>query len=89
MKVELVYIESGNEFIQQCEVEGNSTVEQVILSSDLLKRCPHLSLPSMNVGIFSVPVDLHVRVNEGDRIEVYRDLLMDPMQARRLRAQVK
>ena len=88
MKIELVYIQPQQEFIQELEIEAGSSVEQVIQQSDLFGQHPHLCLDTIDAGIFSTPVDLHTIVNEGDRIEVYRDLLMDPMQARRLRARV-
>lgn len=88
MKIELVYVQPDLEFIQQLEVPADSTIEHVIKCSDLLKRCSYLSLSSLDVGIFSTRANLQTLVKDGDRVEVYRDLQMDPMQARRLRAQV-
>jgi len=38
------------------------------------------------VGIFGKRVDLDHRLAEGDRVEIYRPLAMDPKEARRQRA---
>ena len=38
------------------------------------------------VGIFGKRVDLDQRLAEGDRVEIYRPLAMDPKEARRQRA---
>ena len=88
MKVELVYVQADCEFIQQLQVPADSTIEDVVIGSDLLQCCPYLTLSSLDVGIYNTAADLQTVVKEGDRVEVYRDLLMDPMQARRLRAKV-
>ena len=38
------------------------------------------------VGIFGKRVDLEQRLADGDRVEIYRPLAMDPKEARRQRA---
>jgi hypothetical protein len=43
-------------------------------------------LPDMAVGIWGRRVTREQRLNCGDRVEVYRELVRDPMEARRLRA---
>ena len=88
MKIELVYVQVDCEFIQHLQVQANSTIEDVVRCSDLLKQCPYLSLSSLDVGIYSTAASLQTIVKDGDRVEVYRDLQMNPMEARRLRAQV-
>ena len=48
-----------------------------------------ISLSTNQVGVFGEVVSLDQIVAAGDRIEIYRPLKMDPMQARRLRAESK
>ena len=38
------------------------------------------------VGIFGEPAGLETRLSDGDRVEVYRPLAVDPKEARRRRA---
>ena len=51
-----------------------------------LKYCD-INLQTNKVGIFSKIVALDVPVRAGDRIEIYRPLILDPKEARRLRAE--
>jgi uncharacterized protein len=46
------------------------------------------NLPELvnNIGIFSKMVSLETKLNQGDRVEIYRALLLDPMDQRRARA---
>ena len=87
MRVELVYISDDVEFIREIDVSEDTTVESVIQKSSLLTQCPEVSLKTNSVGIFGKVVPLNTVPQDGDRIEVYRSLLIDPKEARRLRAE--
>ncbi|WP_264435336.1 RnfH family protein [Coxiella endosymbiont of Dermacentor marginatus] len=69
------------------KVEKNSTVVMVIRRSDILQQFPEINLTKAYVGIYGRRVTLSTSVQDGDRIEIYRSLLIDPKQARLLRAQ--
>ena len=86
MHVEVVYMGPDIEFIEEVELLDNSTVKQAIITSKLLDRCPDVSLDKNVVGVFGKQVSMDTVLTRGDRIEVYRSLAMDPMEARRLRA---
>lgn len=68
------------------EVQAPATVRDAIEASGLLQDLPELSLAA-GVGIFGRVCEESTLVQVQDRVEVYRDLELDPMQARRLRAQ--
>lgn len=68
-------------------VEENCTVALAIRRSGILEQFPEIELGSATVGIYSRKVALDALLSAGDRIEIYRPLLIDPKQARRLRAQ--
>jgi uncharacterized protein len=57
--------------------------------SELLLQNPQLELPPQpwQLGIFSKPVAPERVLQDGDRVELYRALLIDPKQSRRERAQ--
>ena len=71
------------------QVPPNCTVIQAIEASGLLQSQPEidLSLPqAFSVGIWGRKTTLTHGLKEGDRIEIYRSLLIDPKTARRSRA---
>jgi|GEM_PF-3076074 len=46
-----------------------------------------IDLESQKIGVFGKPITLETIFNEGDRLEVYQALKIDPKQARRIRAE--
>ena len=67
-------------------VDIGSTVRVVIEKSRVLNQFPEIDLMVNPVGIFGQRVTLERVVQEGDRVEIYRALLLDPKEARRNRA---
>ena len=86
MRVEIIYITRSEESICTIEISSGATVEKAIYKSGLLNRYTEISLEQGKFGIFGKVVPLNTVLQEGDRIEIYQALLMDPMEARRLRA---
>ncbi len=84
--VECAYASIDQTFLLTLRVKLGSTIEEVIDTSGLLRHCPELVLNNINVGIFSQQKNLQDCVKAGDRVEIYRSLLIDPMSARRRRA---
>ena len=68
-------------------VEVGRTIGQVIAASGFYQLFPDQGLKSADVGVWGRPVDRSQCVRDGDRIEIYRPLLMDPREARRLLAE--
>ena len=89
LEVEVVYALSHEQILYSLDVPTGSTVRDAIVQSGVLSRFPDVNLESIEVGIFSRSVDLNVRVKSGDRIEIYRPLILSPSEARRLRADRK
>jgi uncharacterized protein len=87
--VELAYARPEQQTLLALNVPPGSTVVQVIEQSGLLKRYPEIDLASNTVGIWSRPVPLSQRVQAGDRIEIYRPLLLDPTTTLRQREKAK
>ena len=67
------------------QVEINCNVAVAIRRSGILQQFPEIDLANSVVGIWSKKVNLDHALQEGDRIEIYRPLLIDPKTARRLR----
>ena len=70
-------------------VEESCTLALAIQRSGILKQFPEIELAKIAVGIHGQRARLDSLLREGDRIEIYRPLILDPKQARRARANYK
>ncbi|RDI48050.1 RnfH family protein [Aquicella lusitana] len=86
IKIEVAYALPDQQRILALEVEAGCTIEEAIHRSGMLALFPEIDLTQQKVGIFSKARRLSDGVKEGDRIEIYRPLTIDPKQARRLKA---
>ena len=87
LEIEVAYALPHWQFLRRLKVSSGSTVLEAIVQSGVLSKFPEIDLESVKVGIFSRPVDLDVLLNSGDRVEIYRPLILSPTDARRLRAE--
>jgi putative ubiquitin-RnfH superfamily antitoxin RatB of RatAB toxin-antitoxin module len=85
MNVGVCYAESDRQSWLRLEVPDNSTVEQAIQLSGLLTRYPEIDLSKQKVGIFGKLAKLDTVVQEGDRVEIYRQITADPAMVKRRR----
>ncbi len=86
--VELVYIALDQHLAHiRLTLADNATVFDALQLSGLLTTHPEVK--DMSVGIFAKIVPLNTVVKAGDRIEIYRPLLIDPKEKRRQRARQK
>ncbi len=61
----------------------NSTVADAIRASKLSQRFPDVDFDVLDVGIWGRVVARDHRLADGDRVEIYRPLEIDPREARR------
>lgn len=86
ISVQVVYATLKRQAILSVNVLRHATIEMVIKQSGILDLFPELDLTTMKVGIFSEKRLLTDHVSAGDRIEIYRPLIIDPKEARRAKA---
>lgn len=86
IKIEVVYANPEAQQLISLEVPEHCTVLQAIQFSGILKQFPEINLSQNKVGIFGKIVELNALVSEGDRVEIYHPLLIDPKEARKSRA---
>lgn len=84
--VEVAFAKPGEQVLQQLQVDADATVESVIAQSGILERFPEIDLAVNKVGVFGKAAALSAKLNDGDRVEIYRPLIADPKEARRKRA---
>jgi putative ubiquitin-RnfH superfamily antitoxin RatB of RatAB toxin-antitoxin module len=68
------------------EVRAGSRALDAIRASGLLERFAEIDISSQSVGIWGRRAGLDSVLCEGDRVEIYRPLALDPKEARRRRA---
>ena len=78
LKVEVVRALPRREASRVVVLPEGATVADVLAAAGLQEE--------KSVGIFGQRVTLETRVADGDRVEVYRPLRLDPKEARRRRA---
>ncbi len=85
--IEVAYAPSADQqTVLTVNVDTDSTVNTAITASGMLSCHLQIDLACHKVGIFSQLVRLDHIVQAGDRIEIYRELIVDPKTARRQRA---
>jgi putative ubiquitin-RnfH superfamily antitoxin RatB of RatAB toxin-antitoxin module len=75
---------------QQCvkvELVEGATIDDAIRASGLLQKYPEIDLNINKVGIYNQVKKLDDVVFAGDRVEVYRELIANPKEVRRKRAE--
>jgi len=86
--IEVAYATPEKQKIIKLEVDENTSVFDAAVSSGIQKEFPEIDFDSVDMGIFGKVVRKPNEeiVRAGDRIEIYRPLLIDPKQARLNRA---
>jgi hypothetical protein len=77
---------AGQAFELALELPAGSTALDAIRASGVLQRPSAIDLSTQAIGIWGRVAALDAILSEGDRVEVYRPLAIDPKEARRLRA---
>ena len=86
IRVEVVYALPDQQVLVALELEPGACVRHAILGSGILQRFPEVDLERTSVGIFGKVTGLDTPLADGDRVEIYRPLAVDPKDARRVRA---
>ena len=86
MKVQVVYALPEAVDAVSVSLPAGASLRDAVLASGLLERHAGIRLEKQAFGIFGRRALLETRLTEGDRVEVYRALALDPKEARRQRA---
>jgi putative ubiquitin-RnfH superfamily antitoxin RatB of RatAB toxin-antitoxin module len=86
MQVEVVFALAEKQVLQSVELSAGATVADAIDASTIAQQFPGVDLGELQTGMWGKPVERTREVRDGDRVELYRPLEMDPREARRLRA---
>ncbi|MDB2425117.1 RnfH family protein [Litoricolaceae bacterium] len=89
MKIQVVYATPDQQSIVELDVPDGTTVFEAAVQSGLANQFPDIDLDTIPMGIFGVRVKTATTtiLHPGDRVELYRSLLVDPKESRRTRAE--
>ena len=89
MKIQVVYAKPDQQSIVELDVPDGTTVFEAAVQSGLANQFPEIDLDTTPMGIFGVCVKTATTtiLRPGDRVELYRSLLVDPKESRRTRAE--
>ena len=89
MKIQVVYAKPDQQSIVELDVPDGTTVFEAAVQSGLANQFPEIDLDTTPMGIFGVRVKTATTtiLHPGDRLELYRSLLVDPKESRRTRAE--
>lgn len=84
--VQLVCAWPERAFIYKARVSLGTTAGQLLVQSRVLQRFPGMADEALTLGVFGRTVDPDYVLAPGDRVELLRQLVNDPKEARRQRA---
>lgn len=87
ISVEVAYALPEKQKILALQVPEGSIAYDVALQSGITQEFPDLNLSDAKMGVFGKAIKPKTHVlQSGDRIEIYRPLLIDPKESRKERA---
>jgi putative ubiquitin-RnfH superfamily antitoxin RatB of RatAB toxin-antitoxin module len=86
LRAEVCYAGPEGQYLLRVELPPGATLADAIEASGLRGRVPGLQVDDRHVGVFAKLRPLSTPLQDGDRVEVYRPLKIDPREARRERA---
>ncbi|MEO8991721.1 MAG: RnfH family protein [Nitrosospira sp.] len=86
IEIEVVYALPENQLIRKISVPSGTTARRAVELSAIIDLFPEIDFGRNKLGIFGRLVKHGAVLREGDRVEIYRPLMVDPKESRRRRA---
>ncbi len=87
MKIVIVYALPDRQAVREMDVGEGTTLAAAVELSGLLAEFPEINLGMNPMGIYGRVIAKDAVLRDGDRIEIYRPLRVEPKEARRKRQQ--
>ena len=88
MQIGIAYAEPDQQVWLKLEIPEGSTLLDALNRSGILSRFPQVDLKRQKVGIFGKLAKLDTMLREGDRVEIYRPITVDPTKVKRRKLNV-
>jgi len=86
LHIEIAYATPEQQVILELMVPADSSPREVVLQSNIETYFPEIDKNLCDIGIFGKAIRGEHKLENGDRIEIYRPLLADPKEVRKRRA---
>ena len=86
LRCEVAYARRDQKFVLNVQLPEGGTARDALVASGLLERCAEIDPATTVFGVFGRVVSADHPLKDGDRVEIYRPLKVDPRTARRVRA---
>ena len=86
IQIEVVYADASWQKLLKLQVPVGTTALEAVEKSQIKQIFPDLELARCDLGIFGQVCAPNRVLVAGDRVEIYRPLICDPVQMRRARA---
>lgn len=86
LPIEVVYATAEQQLLLALEVPAGTSASEAVRLSGIAGQLPGVPIGDCPMGIFGKVVASQHPVEAGDRIELYRPLLIDPKEVRKQRA---
>ncbi len=83
IKIEVAFALPDRQWLKSLTVTASKTAREIISESGLRASIPDFDFDNCLVGIWGREVEWSTLLRDGDRLEVYRPLELDPREARR------
>lgn len=83
IEVEVAYALPERQLILKAEVPAGTTAIEAVRLSGIEQQFPEIDLGRQRLGVFGKLCKADRVLHPGDRVEIYRPLLVDPRTARR------
>lgn len=85
MNITMVYALPERQVIRELVLDGGADIEAALQASGWLQEFPEIRGQNLKVGIFGQLAHPATLLKNGDRVEIYRPLKLEPKEARRKR----
>jgi putative ubiquitin-RnfH superfamily antitoxin RatB of RatAB toxin-antitoxin module len=87
--VQICYATLESQILHDVTVPAGATLLEAIIASSVLQQYPEIDLAMAKVGIYGKLKSPDTVLRDHDRVEIYRPLVADPKDSRRIRADKK
>ena len=87
IEIEVAYALPNNQILEYLKVPYGTTVEQAIQLSGIFNKFPKIQFDNKNLGVFGKLVKPETILQNHDRVEIYRNITVDPKEKRRKRVE--
>ena len=87
MQIEVAYASPERQAVVAFDLDEGTNLEAALRVAACHEDFAGLGVETLPAGIYGVPAPRSQVLRQGDRVELYRPLALDPKEARRRRAQ--